>query len=1393
MATVSSPKVKLLCSFGGKILPRPSDNKLRYAGGDTRIITLRRSATISDFFAKIAQICDVDIAAVKFQLPGEDLDSLISISCQEDLDNLLEEFDRFSDTSVDGSARIRVFVFEKSEGGGLDLNSEASDASSIYYEAVNGVGIKRKNSVVSNISSNLSNDEYPSKSDIGCSVDENLWLAGSKMNVSGVSGDKVNNCGPNVESFDISNTNSNNNVNGNSGSSFVYNSTSNKSVYPPPLTQLPPLYPMPYTAYYVPPPSHFQQQTINLKDCHVYQKALPHAHSDTSINKHLNVKVACNGDNGGNGLTIEPRSALLNCQSEDRTRVQASNRPDTEYGRAAIHSNGENSCYAPASHVPVVPNSNKLLTQQQENNETMTKSKPSVTNTSIAQVQLQGNNEIMAKSEAPVATNAIKQQAIICANNGKFETSEQVQAFDVSIAINTSRHQTQLQVNDGTMEALEHAQSTLNMARQQTPIQGTFAKETSEHTQSMDVPIATSTNRPQAQDQISNGIVLSSERAEASPVPIVVCTTKALAPVDTNNGSAETTDVHASIALNENGSQALAPTNNSPVEASEYPQASHMPIARNMTRPLSLIHVNSGATENIEHAQDLNAPIATNTPRQQAQVQIKTEGMTKSRLKADEVQNENSFDACRYTQDVAHMHKTQAQMKDQSAQNRSHSHIPDPFQTLSQNMVSSLNYMANQDVATTSVQNVIFQVTESPSRVYVPEIPHSYVRPTNNAIQEIHSSTFETPIVDELPRLVALANNRVVPMLNPEDFTSITDGNCAMFHATPVNHLLHYPLNLKHEYSPMVVTDPDQSFRSQAGGISSSSENTSSYIFLNGNYYRKIDHMPPPSTDVTHLRSLQPSGTHHGSTMSGNHEPFIPINRNTKTQPEVSRANATPVYFTANGMPVQVTSNVPIQYSNAMPVPICGNVPIQYSHGHGMNGHTQLLNGPTPSNPTAYTLDPQKNLSSMQMVPPLLNKVPSREFVPSLDLYTQNHLSNDINCNAAVFIEDCGSQHVQNSTNPVQFIQGENHNIQVQTITEQMTRVHEPPLPTAPMNFLNDGKEPKLSLAEESMLVDVSKLAQNETAVVDDLKTEGIPKQVDKLNVGFPVTENLGRLQIIKNNDLEELRELGSGTYGTVYHGKWKGSDVAIKRINERCFVGQSSGEECMKSECWNEACNLADLHHPNIVAFYGVVLDGPDGSFATVTEFMVNGSLKRALLKNEKILDQRKRLLIAMDVAFGMEYLHSKNMIHFDLKSDNLLVNLRDPQRPICKIADLGLSKVKRQTLISGGMRGTLPWMAPELLNGDTSLVSNKVDVFSFGIVMWELMTGQEPYHDMHYGAVLGGIVSNTLRPQVPESCDPEWRSLMEQCWSQEPSERPTFIEISSRLRSMAISLPQK
>ncbi|WOK94057.1 hypothetical protein Cni_G02759 [Canna indica] len=309
----------------------------------------------------------------------------------------------------------------------------------------------------------------------------------------------------------------------------------------------------------------------------------------------------------------------------------------------------------------------------------------------------------------------------------------------------------------------------------------------------------------------------------------------------------------------------------------------------------------------------------------------------------------------------------------------------------------------------------------------------------------------------------------------------------------------------------------------------------------------------------------------------------------------------------------------------------------------------------------------------------------------------------------------------------------------------------------------------------------------NQASTEEDIEHE----KLGKIEPTSAEAEALDKgLQMINNDDLEEIRQLGSGSFGSVYYGKWRGSDVAIKRIKASCFAGRPSERERLIADFWKEALIMSSLHHPNIVSFYGVVRDGPDGSLATVTEFMVNGSLKQFLQKKDRTIDRRKRLMIAMDVAFGMEYLHRKNIVHFDLKCENLLVNMRDPHRPICKIGDLGLSKVKQQTMVSGGLRGTLPWMAPELLSGKSSMVSDKIDVYSYGIVMWELLSGEEPYADMHCASIIGGIVNNSIRPKIPTWCDPEWKSLMESCWSSDPASRPSFSEISQKLRQMAAAI---
>lgn len=149
-------KVKFLCSFGGKILPRPSDGALRYVGGQTRIVSVRRDVSFPDLVKKLTDTCGQDLV-IKYQLPDEDLDALVSISCTDDLENMMDEYQKLAERSSDGSAKLRIFLFPASE---VDSPSamqfgDLQDTGQRYVEAVNGIsdgGIVRFGSTASAVS-----------------------------------------------------------------------------------------------------------------------------------------------------------------------------------------------------------------------------------------------------------------------------------------------------------------------------------------------------------------------------------------------------------------------------------------------------------------------------------------------------------------------------------------------------------------------------------------------------------------------------------------------------------------------------------------------------------------------------------------------------------------------------------------------------------------------------------------------------------------------------------------------------------------------------------------------------------------------------------------------------------------------------------------------------------------------------------------------------------------------------------------------------------------------------------------------------------------------------------------------------------------------------------------
>ncbi|XP_040057646.2 mitogen-activated protein kinase kinase kinase 13 [Gasterosteus aculeatus] len=237
--------------------------------------------------------------------------------------------------------------------------------------------------------------------------------------------------------------------------------------------------------------------------------------------------------------------------------------------------------------------------------------------------------------------------------------------------------------------------------------------------------------------------------------------------------------------------------------------------------------------------------------------------------------------------------------------------------------------------------------------------------------------------------------------------------------------------------------------------------------------------------------------------------------------------------------------------------------------------------------------------------------------------------------------------------------------------------------------------------------------------------------------------------------EISELQWLGSGAQGAVFLGKFRSEEVAIKKVREQ-------KETDIKP--------LRKLKHPNIISFKGVCTQAP--CYCIIMEYCAQGQLYEVLRAGRKVTP---RMLVdwATGIASGMNYLHLHKIIHRDLKSPNVLVTSNDT----VKISDFGTSKELSDKSTKMSFAGTVAWMAPEVIRNEP--VSEKVDIWSFGVVLWELLTGEIPYKDVDSSAIIWGVGSNSLHLPVPSTCPDGFKILMKQTWQSKPRNRPSFRQI--------------
>jgi serine/threonine protein kinase len=274
--------------------------------------------------------------------------------------------------------------------------------------------------------------------------------------------------------------------------------------------------------------------------------------------------------------------------------------------------------------------------------------------------------------------------------------------------------------------------------------------------------------------------------------------------------------------------------------------------------------------------------------------------------------------------------------------------------------------------------------------------------------------------------------------------------------------------------------------------------------------------------------------------------------------------------------------------------------------------------------------------------------------------------------------------------------------------------------------------------------------------------------------------------QLTTKLDKDELSlyptPVGDGSYGTVWQGKWRGMEVAVKVLKRQdCLTAD------MLEEFNSEVEMMEKLRHPCVINFVGAVR--VPGHLAIITEFCDYGNLNTAIRKNK--LTWALKLKCLYDCARGMDFLHRSNILHRDLKPDNLLMVSMEVRSPVvCKISDFGTTRgVNRYAEGVECTRGvgTPIFMAPEVLSGST--YEKPADVYSFALMMHNVVSDKTPYSDdsdFTKPFQFAQLVIQGKRPKIQAGWPDTFVALMCAGWSRTPGDRLAFSDIVPRVDDM-------
>lgn len=264
--------------------------------------------------------------------------------------------------------------------------------------------------------------------------------------------------------------------------------------------------------------------------------------------------------------------------------------------------------------------------------------------------------------------------------------------------------------------------------------------------------------------------------------------------------------------------------------------------------------------------------------------------------------------------------------------------------------------------------------------------------------------------------------------------------------------------------------------------------------------------------------------------------------------------------------------------------------------------------------------------------------------------------------------------------------------------------------------------------------------------------------------------------------ELKEDEKLGEGSFGIVYRGTFRGHQVAIKKMKE------SNNTDAAKKEFEDEIIMLDKFRSDYIIHFYGAVFI--PGKICIVTEYASYGSLNNLInRRRDDPVSKDVRVKILLDAARGIDYLHENNILHRDIKPDNILVtSLELDQSVNGKLTDFGSSRninmlMTNMTFTKGV--GTPKYMAPEVLN--KGKYTKSADVYSFSITMYETMKWDDPFPKTVFPHPwdVANLITQGKRPSL-DVIDMDMHKVITDSWTQDPKERCTMKKLVDTLSSM-------